>query len=216
MKMRVHLTTPPVIRRTVSAIAATAVAFAMLSNAALAAPPVVRDHIANSGAGATNTVCEGNICTSTSVLVIVNSPDGPSQACLDISRYAKTDTGFVGLGYETGCAPLTEGAFSIDAKGLANATLSNLDVVLQAFTCDTNVCQPTTTRTATVRATWTGVGDLNTFRSNSKSTFGGCSMYFVGKGSQRQATATLTVDGRSLDAAGYLAVSTQKIKVLCR
>ena len=213
--MHVHPCTPKVIRRAASALAATAIAFAMLGSAALAAPPEVRDHIANSGAGATNTICEGNVCTTTSVLVFVNSPDGPSQACLDISRYAKTDTGFVGLGYETGCAPLNEGAFSIDARGLANATLSSVDVVLQAFMCETNVCQPTTTRTATVRATWTGVGDLNTFRSNSKSTFGGCSMYFVGKGSQRQATAILTIAGQSLDAAGFITVSTQKIKVLC-
>ena len=213
--MRVHLRPQSVIRRSFSAVAAAAIVFTMLGSAALAAPPVVRDHIANSGAGATNTVCEGNICTSTSVLVIVNTPDGPSQVCLDISRYAKTETGFVGLGYETGCVPLTEGAFSIDARDLANATLSSVDVVLQAFTCDATACQPTSTRTAAVRATWTGVGDINTFRSNSKSTFGGCSMYFVGKGSQRQATAILTTDGRSLDANGYLAVSTQKIKVLC-
>ena len=59
------------------------------------------------------------------------------------------------------------------------------------------------------------MGDLITFRSNGKSSFGGCSMYFVGKGSEREATATLTIDGQSLAATGYLAASTQKIKVLC-
>jgi hypothetical protein len=40
-------------------------------------------------------------------------------------------------------------------------------------------------------------------------------MYFVGKGSSREAAATLTIDGRLLDAPGSLFASTQKIKVLC-
>lgn len=204
--MRVHLP---------SAIAATAVAFAMLGGSALAAPPVVRDHITSTGAAASHTVCAGNVCTSTSVFVIVNDPDGPRQACLDISRYEKTEIGFTPLGYETGCAPLTEGAFSIDTRGLASAALSPVDVTLQAFACDATGCQPTGARTAQVSGTYTGVGDLITFRSNGKSSFGGCSMYFVGKGSEREATAILTLDSQSLAATGYLASSTQKIKVLC-
>ena len=40
-------------------------------------------------------------------------------------------------------------------------------------------------------------------------------MYFVGKGSSREATATLTIDSQSLDALGSLFTSTQKTKVLC-
>ena len=204
--MRVHL---------LSAIGAAAIAFAMLGGSALAAPPVVRDHITSTGAGASHTVCDGNICTSTSIFVIVNDPDGPSQACLDISRYEKTEIGFTPLGYETGCAPLAEGAFSIDARGLASAALSPVDILVEAFTCDGRGCGPAGTRTVEVSASYIGVGDLITFRSNGKSSFGGCSMYFVGKGSEREATATLTIDGQSLAATGYLAASTQKIKVLC-
>jgi hypothetical protein len=213
--MRVHPRTSKVIRASASAIVATAVAFAMLGSTALAAPPVVRDHAASTGAGATNTVCEGTICTSTSVFVAVNNPAGPSEACLYTSRYDKADMGPFPLGYDTGCATLAEGAFSIDTKGLASATLSRVDITLEAFTCDATGCQPTGTKTVGVSATYTGVGDLITFRSNSKSTFGGCSMYFGGKGSQREATAILTIAGRSLDAFGYIATSTQKVKVLC-
>jgi hypothetical protein len=203
--MRVHLP---------SAIAATVVAFAMLGGSALAAPPVVRDHITSTGAFAANNVCVGTLCTSTSVFVVVNSGDGPTQACLDITRYDST-AGFAVLGYETGCAPLSEGAFAIDTKGLASAALSQIDITLEAFACNASGCQPTGTRTARVSATYTGIGDIGTFRSNSKSTFGGCAMYFVGKGSSREATATLTIDGQSLEAAGSLVASTQKIKVLC-
>jgi hypothetical protein len=212
--MRVHLRTPRATRQIASAIATAAVAFAMLGSTALAAPPIVRDHIASSGAGAANTVCVGTVCTVTSVFAVVNSPDGPTQACLDITRYDQTGMNFVLLGYETGCTPLA-GGFSIDAKGLGSAALSATDITVQAFTCDAIGCNPTGTRTARVSATYTGIGDVFTFRSNSKSTFGGCAMYFVGKGSSREATANLIVDGRSLDALGSLSTSTQKIKVLC-
>jgi hypothetical protein len=205
--MRVHLP---------SAIGAAAIAFAMLGGSALAAPPVVRDHITSTGAAASHTVCDGNICMSTSVFVIVNDPDGPRQACLDISRYEKTEIGFTPLGYETGCVPLAEGMFLIDTKGLESASLSSVDITVDAFTCDATGCDPAGHRTAEVSASYTGVGDLVTFRSNGKSSFGGCSMYFVGKGTEREATAILTIDGRSLAATGYLAASTQKIKVLCQ
>jgi hypothetical protein len=213
--MHIHLATPHVVRRTASAIAATAVAFVMLGSSALAAAPVVRDHIVSSGAGAANNVCVGTICTSTSVFAIVNAPDGPNQACLDISRYEQVGPSFVQLGYETGCAPLAAASLAIDTRGLATASLSPTQIPVQTFTCDSTGCTPTSTRTALVSATYTGVGNVATFRSNSKSTFGACTMYFVGKGSSREAAATLTIDGRSLDAPGSLFTSTQKIKVLC-
>jgi len=213
--MRVHLFTRRVIGRALSAIAATAVAFAVLGSSALAAPPVVRDHTASSGGAASNTVCVGTVCTTTSLFAIVDNPDGPAQACLDISSYDKTEMGFVPLGYETGCTPIAPSSFSIDTKDLTTASLAPTAILVQAFTCNSTGCNPTGSRTALVSATYAGVGDLATFRSNSKSTFGGCSMYFVGKGSSREATATLTIDSRSLDALGSLFTSTQKIKVLC-
>ena len=186
----------------------------MLGSTALAAPPVVRDHIVSSGAFASNNVCTGTICTATSVYVVVNIPDGPSQACLDITRYDSTL--FVPLAYETGCAPLAEDAFSIDTKDLAAATLTPIDITLQAFACDATGCLPTgATRVAHVAATYAGTGVVNTFRANSKSTFAGCAMYFVGKGSSREATATLAIGTESLNALGSLFTSTQKTKVIC-
>ncbi|TMC42064.1 MAG: hypothetical protein E6J23_12175 [Chloroflexi bacterium] len=212
--MRLHLRASNIARRAIAAIGATAVAFAMLGTGALAAAPVVHDHISSSSAAATNTVCAGTICTATSVFVIVDSSGGASQACLDMTRY--DSVAFVVLGYETGCAPLAPAGFSIDTKALANAALSPIDITLQAFTCGASGCVPTgATRVAQVSATYAGVGDTNTFRANSKSTFRGCTMYFVGKGSSRDATATLTVGTESLSGVGSLFTSTQMIKVLC-
>lgn len=215
--MGVQLSTSSAIRKTVRAVAASALVFALFGGSAAAAPPVVREHTASASAGAGNVVCEGTVCTSTSVFAFVNSPDGPSQACLDTARYDKAGpTGFILLGYETGCVPLAKDGLTIDTKGLASAALAPTDITVQTFSCDVTACTPTGgTRTVRVSATYAGVGDLNTFRSNGKSTFGGCTMYFGGKGSSRRATATLTIDGQSLDALGSLGTSTQKIKVLC-
>ena len=214
--MRVQLDTPNVIRRTVSAAAAGALAFALLGNSALAAPPD-RDRFTSSSAGAGSVVCDGSDCTATSVFAFVNSPDGPSEACLDLTHYATTGpTGFMLLDYQRGCVPLPAGGLSIDTKGLSSAAIGPLEITVQAFSCDAAACTPTgAPRTAQVSATYAGVGAIETFRSNGKSTFGGCTMYFGGKGSSRQATATLTIDGQSIDAAGSLGTSTQKIKVLC-
>ncbi len=215
--MRVQLGTPRVVRGISAAVVAAALTFATLGGGALAAAPVVRDHTETVGAAAVNNVCVGAVCTAASVFVIVDSSGIPSQACLDITRFESTGPkGFVPLGFETGCvSPVGEGDFSIDTKSLATAALSQIGITVESFTCDATGCSPTGTRTAQVSATYTGVGDLSTFRANSKSTFGGCTMYFVGKGSSREATATLTVDGQSLDAHGSLFTSTQKIKVLC-
>lgn len=213
--MRVQRPAPHFIRKAATAIAAAAVAFAMLGGTALAAPPLVRDHIQSAGAAASNNVCVGAVCTATSVFAVVNSPDGPSQACLDITRYEQVGMTFVILSHETGCAPLADADLSIDTRGLTTAALAPIEITVVASACDATGCIPTGTRTARVSATFTGIGDVNTFRSNSKSTFGGCTMYFVGKGSSREATAILNVDGQSLDATGSLFTSTQKSKVLC-
>jgi len=212
--MSVHPSSSNIVRKAATATAAAVVAFAMLGSTAFAAAPVVRDHIASSGAVATNTACVATLCTATSVFALVDTSGNPSQACADITRY--DSAAFVALGYETGCAPLAQAGFSIDTKGLATAALAPIDITLQAFTCDTTGCQPTgTTRVARVSATYAGVGAVNTSRSNSKSTFGACAIYLIGKGSSRDATAALTIGTQSLDAVGSLFASTQKNKVIC-
>jgi hypothetical protein len=215
--MHVQPRMPRVVRKVGTAIAAAALTFAALGGSALAAPPAVRDHTETVGPAAVNNVCVGAVCTATSVFVIVDSSGVPSRACLDITRFEATGPmGFVPLGFETGCvSPVADRDFSIDTKSLATAGLSQIGIPVQSFTCVATGCSPTGTRTAQVSAIYTGVGDLSTFRANSKSTFGGCTMYFVGKGISRDATATLTVDGQSLGALGSLFASTRKIKILC-
>lgn len=208
--------TASIVTRVLIPLALAIVGFAAIPATAAAAPPV-RETAVFSNAGAAHNECVGTLCTSTSVFVSSSSVF-PAQACVDIQRYLMPVPGlFTPLGFETGCAAIAEGAFSIDdAKTLAGATLAPTSVTLDAFACDETTCQPTgTSRVVSVSATYIGVGGINTFRGNSKATFGGCTMFFGGRGTSRQATAILTIEGSSLEAMGLLSTSTQKSKVIC-
>lgn len=207
--------TPIVVARAVIVVAFAVVALAGIPGVASAAPPV-RETAVYSNAFATHSECIGTICTDTSIFVS-DSSAFPAQACVSIQRYEMPVPGlFTSLGFENGCATIAQGALSIDAKTLSGASLPPTSVTLEVFACNETGCQPTgASRTSTVSATYSGVGGLGTFRANSKSTFGGCTMFFGGKGSSREATAILTIDGSALHANGSISTSTQKTKVVC-
>lgn len=196
------------------AIFALALTLGPLAQGAVAAPPI-REHAATSAAIAFNTECPigGVQCTDTQVLLLVS--DGTARVCLDIFTYSMS-TGPVG--YETGCAPLSPGAFAYDTKNLTGASFSATTVAMQEFACGAGLCQPSgrADRNTVIAATYTGVGLISSFRANSKSTFGTCTMYFVGKGSSREAAASVTIDGQAVGLPGFLSNSAQKSKVICR
>jgi hypothetical protein len=202
------------VRLTLAATLAAVLAFGALSGLAMAAPPE-RHGGTFTTAAAFHNDCVGSECTSTALFV--SSTDGAAQACLEIQRYEISDSGeFTPISFEIGCAPLAEGAYSIDAKNLSGATLSSTVIAVGPVVCDETGCHPGgDTRDVTVSATYTGIGDISSFRANSKQTFGNCTMFFVGKGSSRSAVASLIVDGRTLSADGFLSVSTQKTKLIC-
>lgn len=200
--------------RAAVAVIAVALALGPFAQSAAAAPPV-RENLATAVAGAFKTDCPAGTdqCTDTQVLLFVS--DGTARACLDIYTYGMA-TGPVG--YETGCAPLSAGGFSYDTKSLSGAAFPATTIAMQEFVCGAGLCEPSgrLDRNTIVAATYTGVGLVSSFRANSKSTFGNCTMYFVGKGSSREATASVTIDGQPLDLPGFLSTSSQKSKVICR
>jgi hypothetical protein len=193
-------------------IIAVALILGPFAQGAMAAPPI-QESMASNVAVAFRTDCGTDQCTDTQVLLMVS--DGTARACLDIVTYGMT-TGLVG--YETGCATLAGGGFSYDAKNLSGAAFPVTTIVMQEFVCGAGLCEPSgrPDRTTTVAASYTGVGLVSTFRANSKSTFGNCTMYFIGKGSSRQAEATVTIATQRLDLPGFLSTSSQKSKVICR
>lgn len=196
------------------AIIVLALALGPFAGSAAAAPPI-HENIATAVAGTFKTDCPigADQCTDTSLLLFVD--DRTARVCLDIYTY---DPSVGLLGYETGCAPVPEGRFNYDTKSLSGASVSATTISLQEFVCGAGPCQPSgrADRNTVVAATFTGIGPVNTFRANSKSTFGNCTMYFVGKGSSREAVASVTIDGQPLDPPGFLSTSSQKSKVICR
>jgi hypothetical protein len=185
-----------------------------LAGSAAAAPPV-RENFATAVAGTFNTDCPvgADRCTDTALQLFVDN--GSAEACLAVYTYSLT----VGLlSYETGCAPVPEASFTYDTKSLSGAAFSATTIQLQELVCDAGFCQPSgrPDRSTVVAATFTGVGDVSSFRANSKSTYKNCTFYFVGKGSQRDAETSVTIDGQSWSSLGFLSTSTQKSKVICR
>ncbi len=196
------------------AIIAVALALGPLAGSAAAAPPV-REHTATAVAGTFATDCPvGAVrCTDTALVLFIDGR--AARACLDIYTY--NPLGGL-LAHETGCAPVPEGRFTYDTKSLSGAAFSATTIQMQELVCDAGFCQPSgrPDRSTVVAATFTGVGEVSTFRHNSKSTYKNCTIYFVGRGSSREAVARATIDGQTLDAPGFLSASTQKFKVICR
>lgn len=202
----------PILAQAATAVAAVALAFGTLSSPALAAPPD-RQRIDSTAAAASSSDCVGSVCTFTSAYVATTND--ATQACVDIVTLDAADPSKP-PSVETGCAPVSAGSFSFDARSLSAATLAPTTITLQVLICDQSGCVPSgATRSVTVSGTFTGIGDVATFRANSKSSFGNCTMYFVGKGSSRQALAVVTIDGAQAASVGFLSISAQKIKVIC-
>jgi hypothetical protein len=211
-----HRIAPAVsVARAVIASAFAVVALVGVPDTAAAAPPVHETSVF-SIAGAAHNECVGTLCTSTSAYVS-SSSSFQSQVCVDIQRYEMSASGiFTPLSFESGCAPIADGTFSIDTKTLSGATLTSTSVRLDEVVCDQTGCQPTgASRIVEVSATYSGVGGIDTFRGNSKGTFGECTMFFNGRGNSRQAVASLTINGATLDATGFISTSTQKFKLIC-
>lgn len=193
-------------------IIAVALMLGPFAQEAMAAPPI-RESMASEVAATFTSECGIDQCTDTQVLLIVS--DGTARACLDIVTYGMT-TGVVG--YETGCTTLAAGGFTYDAKNLSGAAFPTTTIVMQEFVCGAGLCELSgrPDRTTTVAESYTGVGPISTFRANSKSTFGNCTMYFGGKGSSRQAEASVAIGTQRLDLPGFLSTSSQKSKVICK
>jgi hypothetical protein len=205
--------------RILATIIGAALAFGALTSSAIAAP-VVHENTANFSAQTFKSECGEDrgrtVCTDTSLVVFAS--DGTAQACLSTFTYEVSRQGeFTPIGGEFGCGPVPAGNFTFDAKELTGATLSQTTITVEVIGCDRNGrCQPTgETDDVTLAATFTGTGAISTQRQNSKSEFGNCTTYFVGKGASRNADASVTIDGQPLDPPAMLFASTQKFKVIC-
>jgi len=213
--MSVSITGRSIAARAGVFFAGAALMFAAFSVAASAAPI---EKSAFSVAGAFKNECvdvsTGSDCTSTNLNALES--DTGKEACFNSSTYhISSDGQFTPTGYRFGCAPVTEGGFTFDAKGLSGATLSETTITLEVYSCDATGCRPAGTDDVVVSGTWTGAGDVSSQKSNSKFSFGNCSGHFHGNGASRSAAASVTVDGDTFAPQGMLMASTSKIRMTC-
>jgi hypothetical protein len=110
-----------------------------------------------------------------------------------------------------GCGTVDADAVQLDLKNLTTATLG--PVTVQLVRCDESGCQPSAT--VTLALTFTGTGEVTTFRHRSKA-MNGCKFMSSTKGIQRQGEATLTIDGTTYAAVAYLSTAQDTFKVQCR
>ncbi len=188
---------------------------------AAAAPPERQsERYATVSAQAYNSTCvpQGNreLCTSESIFV--NRAKQGDEVCVSTDEYVRFPDGRIEwLSSEYGCSPLPRGCFTIDAQRLSSATLCPTNVDLITYTCDpaTGECTEISRRTVSVSATFTGTGELTTYKSHSKYSFGGCTYSFSGQSTGRDARATYTLDGEVSQTGGFLVRSKSAYKQTC-
>ncbi len=112
----------------------------------------------------------------------------------------------------SGCAVAAVDAVQVDTDALTSATVAPTTIQLQQCDPEGN-CVPA--GEVTVAVTFTGRGELTTFKSRFKSS-NGCKFMGSSKGIQRQGTATLTIDGESYAADAFLSTAQETFKVQCR
>lgn len=107
---------------------------------------------------------------------------------------------------EEGCADAS-GLFSIDTRQLASASLAPIEIQLIGWVCEGGKggsCDAVPTRVVTVSADWTGVGTRQHVNERQEMHQAACLQITAIKGSVRDASAAITVDGETYDAAGNL------------
>lgn len=113
--------------------------------------------------------------------------------------------------YEYGC---TEDVNLEFFKDLSSATVEGT-LSLTRVECPEE-CFPVSEREIRVSATFTGDGELASFREKSRIVDPLCSFAYSTRGASRSATAVVNVDGHIVEASGWVGVGMSKSRSTCR
>jgi hypothetical protein len=93
--------------------------------------------------------------------------------------------------------------FSIDTESLAWAELAATTVDLSTWSCDAEKnCSEVLTRTVSLSATWTGIGEAERHKETVGDHTGPCVYYDKIDGRLRDAEVTVSIDGASFTTTG--------------
>lgn len=195
-------------RRFVVSIAALPILVLLFAVPAAAAPPV-KDSGTQTSFSAFSIDCGPTICTDATVDAFTVS-DGTIVVCLFESR-TNIHTGRI-ISQDGACSEeISSDALDID-EDLSSASLAPTDVTF--INCNQQGC--TEGDTVTVSAELTAFGP--TFTDKQRSTFsdGICTFTFSSSGEQRQATGTISLDGETLAADGFIGIGKFSFTERCR
>ncbi len=164
-----------------------------------------------SAAASTSTCAEegdNTRCTDMSLRVFIR--DTGTEVCLTFFTYVVDD--FSAPTFEDGCTLTATKVFTVDDKTLSPGILVPTKVTLTLDECIQTECR----RERVVAATFTGLGGLTSYPSRSQYNDGACTYTFSSKSIGRDAAATLTLDGQSLDISGFLSRSKSKTSIQCK
>jgi hypothetical protein len=197
-------------RRLIIVLSALVMLFAVASPAAAARPVKDSGSYEFATAWASDCVQQGGntLCTDTYVDVFGGSEW--TDACVGVFTYTIGRNGQFRPGTDRwGCGPA--GSFGVAGNG-TSASLGSTTVDL--FTCGPRRC--TAAGSVTVSAEWTAIGSPMT--SSGRSTFsdGNCTYRQSWKGVQSEASASITLNGSSLDGSGYFGREEYTVTERCR
>jgi hypothetical protein len=175
--------------------------------APVAAAPPLKESGTQEQMSAFSTACSGSTCTDTFVDAFTVE-EGLVVVCVGQVTY-NVRNGRV-ISEESGCSePSADGLVVTDDL---NASLAETSVTF--IECNQQGC--TEGDTVTVSAELTSFGPVFTFTDRGTFSDGTCTFRFRSSGEQSEAAGTLTIDGETLDANGFVVVSEFTVSSRCR
>jgi hypothetical protein len=193
-------------RRVVGSIVMLPILLLVLVAPAAAAPPLkesgTQEHMS-----AFSTVCSGSTCTDTFVDAFTVE-EGLVVVCVGQFTYNNRNGRIISQ--ESGCSePSADGLVVTDDL---SASLAETSVTFMQ--CNQRGC--TEGDTVTVSAELTSVGPVFTFTDRGTFSDGTCTFRFRSSGEQSEAAGTLTIDGETLDANGFVGISEFTVSSRCK
>jgi hypothetical protein len=198
-------------RRLIVILGTLAIVLAMAAPAA-AAPPVKESGSYQYASASTSTCDQQGAGQTTCTESYLDAFMGPDYAdvCIWVVTYALSPRGQGRLISEvSGCAPAN--GFSV-AADLTSASLGSTSIPV--YSCGSRSCSDAGTVDAS--ASWLAVGPVNTYTGRSTSTEGSCTYRQTFSGTSAEATASVTIDGTSTDAYGWMSREEYTVTVRCR
>lgn len=193
-------------RRVVGSVVLLPMLLLLLAAPAAAAPPL-RESGTQEFMFASSSTCSASTCTDTFVDAFTVA-DGVIVVC--VSEFTFNIRSGRLVSDQSGCSETSSDALVVTDD--LSASLAPTSVTF--FSCNPRGC--TEGDTVTVSAELTSVGPVFTFTDRGTFSDGTCTFRFRASGEQSEAAGTLTIDGETLDANGFVGTSEFTVSSQCK